>query len=68
MDKTFAIKHRVSGLFMAGFRPDGSVFWSTENDATRLDLAGAKQQALLLACHGIQAQKKPVTVRVRSVA
>lgn len=60
--KEFAVKHKETGLFFAGFGVNNEPVWGSECDAARFDKEAASQQALLFVSFGIKAQKKPVSL------
>lgn len=59
---SYAVKHKETGLFFAGFNVCNEPTWGAECDARRFDKDGASQQALLFTSFGIKAQKKPVAL------
>lgn len=59
---TFAVKHKESGKFFAGFDANSQPVWGDERAAKRMDKDGARQQALLFRCFNVRVQSKPVAL------
>lgn len=59
---TYAVKHKESGKFFAGFDSNNQPVWGNEGQASRMDKDGARQQALLFRCFDVRAQIKPVAL------
>lgn len=58
--KAFAVKHRQTGAYFAGFDSHGAIQWATLEQAQRLTSLMARAQAHLLRRDGVAAQLKPV--------
>ena len=60
--KTYAVMHKESGQFFAGFTENNQPIWTQIAGDAKVwkDQSGARQQALLFTSFGINAQKKPI--------
>lgn len=62
MQQAYAVKHKKTGMFFAGFDAEKNPVWSAEERKARTyqHASDAKGQALLFVTFGIKVQQKPV--------
>jgi hypothetical protein len=59
---TYAVQHKTTRDFFAGFA-DGGIRWvKFAADAWRADVVSARAQAALLICNGVPAQRQVVAL------
>lgn len=61
---TFAVKHKTTGLLLAGFAADNSPVWTDDEAKARHhpNLQAAESQAILLIRFGVNVQRKPIAL------
>jgi hypothetical protein len=62
MYMNFAIKHKVTGLYFAGFGSSNEVLWDVADRASLKTEQAARAQAALFVCNDSRVQRKPVAL------
>lgn len=64
MQTSYAVMNKATGQLFAGFDADKQPVWTDDERKARSysDKRDAHGQALLFACFGVNAQKKPVAL------